>query len=350
MLCVVTTNQNMSEKFKIIRTDKELECPHVDQVLREKGINLVLLPEDISETQLIAESHDADVILMCYTPITSRIIASALKLKGILKYGVGIDAIDIEAAKARKIPVVNIPEYAEETVAEGAFCLMIALAKKLIPINNSVQKNGWSWPTSTWLGTDLAEKKLGLIGVGRIGRSMARMAASGFRMNVLGYDPNVNEARMQAYGIEKENDLKIMLAQCDFISVHAVLNADTYQLLGADELACMKSTAIIINASRGALIDELALLKALKTKRIAGAGLDVFSQEPLAIEDHPLSELYSMDNVILFPHLTFYTHEAMHRLELEMLERCDEILQGRPVYIKSKDPRLRSQSHGVVFE
>jgi D-3-phosphoglycerate dehydrogenase len=339
----------MTEKVKIVRTDQELECPHIDRVLREKGFDLVLLPDNVNEQRLANETRDADLILMCYTPITARIIDNATKLKGIVKYGVGIDAIDIEAAKARQIPVVNIPEYAEETVAEGAFTLMIALAKKLIPLDRAMQAEGWAWPTTQWLASDLAGKKVGLVGTGRIGRSMARMAGAGFRAQILGYDPNVSATTMQAHGIEKVNDLHEMLAQCDFVSIHCVLNDSSHHLIGVREFACMKADAFIINSSRGAIIDELALLEALKSERIAGAGLDVYSREPLSKTEHELCELYAMDNVLLLPHLTFYTQEAMQRLEAETLQRCFEILAGEPVLIKSKDPRLLGQKHGVVF-
>jgi D-3-phosphoglycerate dehydrogenase len=117
--------------MKIVRTDKELQTPVIDARLREAGHELVLLPDGIAEDKLIEQIGDADLILMCYTPITSRVIEAAKKLKGIVKYGVGIDAIDIPAAVERGIPVVNIPEYAEETVAEGAFAMLIALAKKM---------------------------------------------------------------------------------------------------------------------------------------------------------------------------------------------------------------------------
>jgi D-3-phosphoglycerate dehydrogenase len=154
---------------------------------------------------------------------------------------------------------------------------------------------------------------------------------------------------MRSCGIEKTDDLNAMLAQCDFVSIHCVLNEDTHHLIGEEELADMKAGAFIINVSRGAIIDEIALLAALKARQIAGVGLDVYSAEPLAKSNHPLSELYAMDNVILFPHLTFYTAEAMHRLEQETLQRCFEILQGRPVLIKSKDPRLQGQKHSVVY-
>jgi len=308
----------------------------VDQALRDKGIDLVLLPDDVDQNRLAQETRDADLILMCYTPISAAIIDNAINLKGIVKYGVGIDAIDIEAAKARNIPVVNVPEYAEETVAEGAFMLMIALAKKLIPLNHAMH-------------SDLAEKTVGLVGTGRIGRSMARMAGVGFRARILGYDPNVCAATMAEIGIEKFDDLEAMLEQCDFLSIHAVLNRETLRLIGERQLSCMKTDAFIINVSRGAIIDEAALLTALKAGRLAGAGLDVYSEEPLSKSDHPLSELIAMDNVILMPHLTFYTVEAMQRLEQETLERCFEILQGEPVLIKSKDPRLLGQEHGVTY-
>ena len=339
----------MTARIKIVRTDQELKCPHVDQVLCEKGVNLVLLPDNVDEDRLLRETRDADLILMCYTPITERIINNAGKLKGIVKYGVGIDAIDIDAAKARKIPVVNIPEYAEETVAEGAFAMMIALAKKLIPLSNTMQQDGWAWPTARWIASDLAEKTVGLVGTGRIGRSMGRMAGAGFRARVLGFDPKVSAATMRTYGIEKFDDLKTMLAQCDFVSIHCVLNETSHHLMGKEEFASMKAGAFMINVSRGAIVDEVALLAALKSHQIAGAGLDVYSAEPLAKSNHMLSELYAMDNVIMLPHLTFYTAEAMHRLEQETLQRCFEILEGRPVLIKSKDPRLQGQKQGVIY-
>src|SRR5262245_59387601 len=120
--------------MKAVRTDRELECPRIDAGLRARGLDLVVLPDGVSEDTRVEAVHDADLLLMCYQPVTARVIANAPKLKGIVKYGVGIDAIDIVAARQRGIPVVNIPEYAEQTVAEGAFTLMIALAKKLVPI------------------------------------------------------------------------------------------------------------------------------------------------------------------------------------------------------------------------
>jgi D-3-phosphoglycerate dehydrogenase len=178
---------------------------------------------------------------------------------------------------------------------------------------------------------------------------MARMGGAGFRMRVLGYNPHMPAESMAAVGIEKCDDLHAMLAQADFVSIHAVLNEETRHLIDAAALAAMKPSAFLINVARGAIVDEMALLRTLQDKRIAGAALDVYSAEPLALTGHPLSALFGMDNVILFPHLTFYTAEAMARLEEDTLARCFEILEGRPVQVRSHDPRLRAQEHGVVF-
>jgi|tagenome__1003787_1003787.scaffolds.fasta_scaffold20760140_2 D-3-phosphoglycerate dehydrogenase len=339
----------MNQRWKAVRTDRELECPDIDEGLRALGCDLVLLPEGVSEDELIAAARDCDLLLMCYTPITARVIAAAEKLKGIVKYGVGIDAIDIPAAIACGIPVVNVPEYAEETVAEGAFALMIALAKKLKPIGREVAERGWAWPTPQWIAIDLSGRTLGLVGTGRIGRSMARMAA-GFRMCVIGYDPYVSADAMRSAGIEKIDDLDVLLRASNFVSIHAVLNEQTRHLIGARELAVMKPSAFLINVSRGAIVDEVPLVTVLREKRIAGAALDVYSREPLAQTGHPMSALYAMDNVILFPHLTFYTEEAMRRLTEDTLARCREILKGLPVLIKSHDPCLRAQAGSVIFQ
>lgn len=335
--------------MKAVRTDAELECPGIDAGLRARGVELVTLPDGISEDALAEAVADADLLLMCYTPITARVIGAAKRLRGIVKYGVGIDAIDIPAAIARGIPVVNVPEYAEETVAEGAFAMMIALAKRLPEIGRAMEAEGWIWPAQRWLGRDIAGSVVGLVGTGKIGRSMARMAGQGFRARVLGYDPNVDRETMREAGIEKVDDLHAMLGACDFVSLHSVLNPQTRHLIGAAELACLKPGAVLINVSRGALIDEAALVEAVLAGRLGGLGLDVFSAEPLVREGHLMSPLFGRDDVILFPHLTFFTHEAMARLEEDTLARCVELLDSRPVTIRSHDSRLRAQTQGVVF-
>lgn len=334
--------------MKAVRTDCELECPGIDAGLRARGVDLVLLPDGIDEAELARHVSEADLLLTCYTPITAAVINAAKRLKGIVKYGVGIDAIDIPAAIAREIPVVNIPEYAEQTVAEGAFALLLALTRRLPAITKAVQAESWIWPESRWLGRDIADATLGLVGCGRIGRAMARMA-QGFRARVLAFDPGANAAELAALGIEVVKDLHALLAASDFVSLHAVLNKEARHLIGAPELAVMKPGAILINTARGALIDEGALVEAVLSGHLGGIGLDVYEREPLSRSGHPLSPLFGRDNVILFPHLTFFTAEAMRRLEEDTLARCFEVLEGRPVTVRSLDPRLRAQKVGVRF-
>jgi D-3-phosphoglycerate dehydrogenase / 2-oxoglutarate reductase len=325
---------------RLVRADRELELPRVDAALRADGHELILLPEGVAEQELAAATELAELLLMCYTPVTRRVIENARELRAIVKYGVGIDAIDLAAARERGIPVVNVPEYAEHTVAEGAFALMIALAKKLKPLQRAMENEGWVWPTGEWLASDLAGKTVGLVGLGRIGSAFARLAAA-FGMRVLSYDPYVAAAT--------HKNLQAMLAESDFVSIHCVLNDETRRLIGEAELRAMKPGGYLINVSRGAIVDETALLRHLESGRLAGAALDAYSREPLARRGHPMSPLYAMDNVILSPHLTFYTREAMARLEAQTLERCREALEGRPLSVKSRDPRLRAQTRGVRF-
>ena len=213
-----------------------------------------------------------------------------------------------------------------------------------------MENNGWAWPEPKWLGSDIAGKTLGIVGFGKIGKSMARMAHHGFRARVIAFSPHTDDQEMEKFGVTKYNSLSKLLSDSDFVSIHSVLNSETEKLIGEKELQQMKPNAILINSARGAIIDEQALIKAIKEKWIAGLGLDVFSHEPLNSRNHPMKELYGRPNVILLPHLTFYTKEAMERLEHETLERCFEILQGKKVLIKSSDPRLLKQNHAVVFQ
>lgn len=331
--------------MRIVRTDCEIETPRIDEGLFRDGHELLLFPHTVPEARLLEALAGADVLLVCYTPVTAKAIAAATRLRGIVKYGVGIDAIDIAAAKRRGITVVNIPTYAEQTVAEAAFALIIALARRLPDLHRHMQKHGWAWPEPAWIGSDIAGQTIGIVGLGRIGRSLARMAGCGFRARVVAYDPCVSAADMEALGVVKLDSLDDLMAAADAVAVLAVLDSTTRGMIGARELALMKPTAVLVNVSRGAIVDEAALVEALLERRIAGAGLDVFGNEPLARKGHPLSDLYGMPNVILSPHLAFYTRQAMERLERETLERCRELLNGEPVLIRSVDSRLAGQAN-----
>ncbi len=329
--------------FRIVRTDSEIACPEIDKTFITAGAQLVLLPGTITEAELIEAARDADLLLMCYTPVTANVIDQATRLRGIVKYGVGIDAIDIDAAIRRGIPTVNVPAYAEQTVAEGACCLMLSLLKRLLPIHLAVQRDGWIDPTRRWLGSDTHGKCVAVIGMGRIGQAFARMAGAGFGARVIGFDPAVSRQQMNTVGVEKFDDLHVLLAQADIVSLHCVLNPSTRSMIGVAEFGAMQRQPVFINVSRGALVDEPALVAALDSGQICAAGLDVYCSEPLHRQNHPLATLFDRENVILLPHMTFYTVDAMQRLSRDTLQRCAELLAGEPVSIHSTDPRLLAQ-------
>ena len=276
--------------------------------LRAAGGQLVVLPDGTPEDELAREVADAELLLMCYARISRRVIAGAPKLKAIIKYGVGIDAIDLEAAREHGVAVVNVPAYAEETVAEGAFALLMALFKRFKPIHQAMQQRGLGLAGKPLAG----QRPVGQdAGPGGAGPHRPQHGAHGRRLPHAraGLRPAPGAAGAAA-GPATCDSLDTLLAASDAVSIHCVLNAQTRHLLGAAQLARMKPGAFLVNVSRGEIVDEAALLQALVERRIGGAALDVYGQEPLSRQGHMLSALYEMDNVLLWPHLTFYTHRG----------------------------------------
>lgn len=309
-------------KPKILITDDEV---YVDNIMDElTTVADVRRCENTLETTLTNAVQNVDlVIVSCFTKIPAAVFDNASRLKAILKYGVGVDNIDLEAATRNRVLVVNCPEYGSDTIAEHAFALILGLARKLVKIDRVMRGKGWIQPSAEFMGTDLLGKTIGLIGFGRIGQSMARKAGS-FGMRIMVHDPYVSPDPAKDFKA-KFVTLDELLRTADVISIHCILTSETQKLFGTAEFKKMKKTAFLIDVSRGEIIDEKALLTALRENWIAGAGLDVFAHEPLK-PDHPLLE---MENVILTPHLAWYTREASKRLEQETLERALEILAGK---------------------
>ena len=318
---------------KIVLTDKKMNMLHsVWPELQSLG-EIVVTDNDSADTLLEVVS-DADLLVICYAQITRQTIQSASKLKAILKWGVGVDSIDIAAANEFGLPICHCPTYGTSTIADHAFGLLIALARKLIPLVNATRQDGWIWPESSrkWAGIDLEGKVVGLVGFGRIAQKMARRCA-GFDMQVLAYDPSVKpeENTMDQVTLV---DLETLLRQSDFVSVHAVLNEKNRYMIGDKELGWMKPSAYIINTARGALVNETSLFHALQKKIIAGAALDVFESEPL----NKSHSFYSLDNVLITPHFAYYTDEADDRLDRECLYSATRILNNQKlVNVKNGD-------------
>lgn len=244
-----------------------------------------------TKEQLIERIRDCVGIIIGVDPMDADVIAAAPKLRAISKYGVGVDNIDLEAAKARGIPVSRAVGANSEAVADYAFALMLALSRKVLPIDAKCRRDDWSKITTQ----DVSHKTLGLFGLGAIGKNVA-LRAEGFSMKVMAYDVYWDEAFAKAHNIERVEP-ETIFRTCDFISLHLPLMPETRNFVGADQLAMMKKTAVLINTARGGLIDDAALLSALKEHRIWGAGLDAFAQEPP--ED---KSWYELDNVILGSH------------------------------------------------
>jgi len=269
---------------------------------------------------------DTDVLVTsCFAQVPAALIKNGHRLRGIVKFGVGIDNIDLVTAHQQGILVANCPDYGSGTVAEHAFALMIALARRLTLQDSEFRHNGWYWPDQRFCGVDLEGKTLGIIGLGRIGRKMAQRAA-GFDMHLLAYDPYVDVHSLGTL----ENRVRMttldeLLMSSDFVSVHCVLTPETRRLLDERRFRTMKSSAYVINVSRGEIIDEPALISALRNGWIAGAGLDVFDSEPLA-DHHPLR---AMPNVVITPHLAWYTQEAAARQSQQAADAVLDILGGR---------------------
>ena len=309
-------------KPKILITDDEV---HLEGVMHDlTAVADIVRSDNNREETLIKAARNVDLIIVsCFTTISASMFAKAKKLKAVIKYGVGVDNIDLEAATRHGVLVVNCPEYGSDTIAEHAFALIICLAKKLVQIDKRMREQAWIWTSADLMGVDLLGKTIGLIGFGRIGQALARKI-DGFGMKIMAYDPYAGDALKKTPTVASVS-LGTLLETADVVSIHCILTPETQNLIGAQELRKMKKTAFLIDVSRGAIIDETALLKALQENWIAGAGLDVFAHEPLT-PGHPLLE---MRNVVLSPHVAWYTKEAQARLETETLQRALEILKGK---------------------
>jgi D-3-phosphoglycerate dehydrogenase len=272
--------------------------------------------------ELRAAVGDYDgLVVRSETKVTAEVLDAAARLRAIGRAGVGVDNIDVAAATQRGVIVMNAPDGNTMTTAEHTVALLLALARRVPQSNESLRAGRWE--RKKFVGVELRGKTLGLVGLGRIGRVVASRAR-GFEMRVVAFDPFVSPEQLANTGVELAT-LREVCAQADFLSVHTPLTAETRGIIGAEELSLMKPTARVINCARGGLVDERALLDALREKRIAGAALDVFEQEPPP-QDHPLLQL---EEVIATPHLGASTVEAQEGVALTVAEQMrDYFLTG----------------------
>lgn len=284
-------------------------------------VRIVIVPTDDAEA-LRREMTDADVLLHVLAPVNAAAIAGAPALRLVQKIGVGIDAIDLEAAKARGIAVCNMPGTNTQAVVELVLTLLFACLRRVVPVDGETRA-GRGWPLRADLLDGLGEvsgRTVGLIGYGAVGRRL-RPVLEALGARVVASDPYAKDANIEMLGVED------LLAEADVVSLHAPLTPETTGLLDARRIALMQRGAIVINTARGPLIDEPALVDALQSGQLAAAGLDVFSSEPPPAD----SALLSLPNVVVTPHVAWLT-EGTWRRSLEVVaENCRRLAAGEPL-------------------
>ena len=265
----------------------------------------------------------AHAILLRTARMTAEDIGRAPNLKVIARHGVGVDNVEVEAASRRNVPVLITPRANLRSVAEHVFALALAVNRRLLASDRAVREARFT-DRERLVGRELFGTTIGVIGLGRIGAEVARLAADGFGMRVLGYDPQLSPEQISGRNAEPVETLAGVLGASDLVTVHVPLTGETRGLIGSEELASMRPGAVLIQASRGGVVDENALADSLRSGRLAGAGIDVYASEPPP-EDHPF---LGLDNVVLTPHTAALTEQAMRRMALDAAGGIIDVLGG----------------------
>jgi D-3-phosphoglycerate dehydrogenase len=295
------------------------------ELLEENGVNVVQLPPGSNEDTLRAEASRVNgLITRGGIKITRSFMESSPGLKAVGVHGIGCDHVDLNAAGELGKVVLNTPNALTESVAEMAMALMLALTRRVVSADKAVRRGEWNRKYGDLRGVEIAGKTLGIIGMGRIGSAVAKRAR-GFDVKVVYHDVYRREDLEKELGI-KHAAIEEVLREADIISLHVPFSPETHHMIGEGELASMKDGVYIVNTARGRIVDQTALVEALKAGKVAGAALDVFEEEPL----DPASPLASMDNVILTPHLAASSEEAMRRMAVQAAEGVLKALRGEP--------------------
>ncbi len=290
--------------------------------LRERGYQ-IKMGSGTTADHIARDVVDCDAILARTAPFPAKVLEAGKKLKVISRHGVGYDNIDVAKCTELGIWVTFAPESNASTVAEYTIGCIIALARNLTRADRAIRSGNWNFRNQV-MGSDLAGKVLGIVGFGKIGRSVARKAALGLDMKIVGHDPYVAEEKFPDYVI-RTTSWEDLFTASDFVTLHIPGGPKTKEIVGMKEFSLMKQTAYLINSARGDVVSEGALIEALRQGAIAGAALDVYAKEP-PDRDNPL---FSMDNVILTPHNCTLTRECMTRMALHAAQGIDEVLTGR---------------------
>ncbi|MCX5709546.1 MAG: phosphoglycerate dehydrogenase [Candidatus Omnitrophica bacterium] len=326
MIKILVSDPLSEEGLKILREVKEFQV----------DVKTDLKPDALKE---IIKDYEG-LVVRSATKVNKDIIAAAAKLKVVGRAGVGLDNVDLDAATQKGIIVMNTPAGNTISTAEHTFSMILALSRNIAQANASMKKG--EWKRSKFMGVELYGKVLGIAGFGRIGSEVAKRALS-FGMRVLAFDPFLSREVAQGIGVESV-ELKDLLEQSDYITVHTPLTAETRHMISDKQFAIMKKGVRMINCARGGIINEEALAKAIKEGKVAGAAMDVFEQEPLS----PESELIKFDNVITTPHLGASTEEAQVNVSIEVAEIVRDALLGKGVRNAANYPCLEAEVSKII--
>jgi len=309
---------------KILITPRSFakHCREPYERLREAGLEIVDNPigDILTKEQMMTHLEDVDAVILGVDPMCDEVIASTNRLSVISKYGVGTDNIDMDAAGKRDIDVTVTKNANCAAVADYTFALILSVARRVTEIHNGCVSGDWSKKVAV----DVYGKKIGILGLGAIGQGVAHRA-TGFAMEIYGYDVTYDEKMMRSYNIKKSSIEEIM-KECDFVSIHMPLLPSTEHVIDEKMLALSKENLIIVNTARGGIIDEEDLYRALKNKQIYGAGLDVFEQEPA----HE-SKLLELDNVVIGSHCAASTVDAVNTMSHMAVDNVLRVLKAKGV-------------------
>ena len=293
-----------------------------ENILQDWDPQFVVVPANASLEEKLRQVSNADAIMVREATVSRPMIEAMQQCRVIVRYGVGVDNIDSQAAKEKGIYVANVPDYGSEDVAEHALALLLATTRRIATRNRDVRDGQWGIGQREPMFR-LAGKILGVVGFGRISRCFVQKASGfGFK-RILVVDPLLTDEQASQAGVTRVN-LDTLCREADFISLHAPLTPDTHHLIGEAELAKMKPSAVLVNTSRGGLIDEQALINALLQKRIFAAGLDVFESEPLSAK----SPLLQMDNTLCTDHTAWFTEESVVELQSKAAHEVRRAFEG----------------------
>lgn len=308
-----------------------------------ESVAQVIVSPSTKDEDLIAGAESASVIVVRH-PLPSALFERAHQLVGVLRHGAGVDMVPIDVASQHHIAVANAPGANARTVAEFAVGQMLALAHKSALINMKMRTGGWAQARALAdQGVDLAGKRVGLVGVGAIGQAVAKICHFGFGMRVTGYRPNGRPA----LDIIENVSLKQIFSESDFVLLACPLNDQTRGLVNRSLLESMKSTACLINVARGAVVDQEALVEVLVSRKIAGAALDVFTQQPLP----EASVLYQLDHVLLSPHMAGITDDSLRAVGASVAAQVKQLLRGElPEHLvnRSHTAEIRARLHRLI--